>query len=886
MRLKLATRLTLLNLTICMGIGLIIAIQFISYDKVETLLRQISHDHMDQVVRNAQNSRDLANILADINLLTRSFFERDNHLKLMSRRILSDLTLLGQINRDPQVADKIRQFTFFVRSFLEQCHTVNMVLVDRRGVEQALDRHLNTIEAAVADLRIDGPPAGEDVAYTEQVSLLVFGYRESLLNIGKRVHELGYDHFADPVADRPIQDLLGDLEKRLRSPTAADARIRESVAALGRGITRYETVINTLYDVMRAFRIARQELRDSQGQLLHVMADVDNRLAQSAGQVDRVIKALLQRTAAIVGGLAVAILAALIVASTIFLIKHVKRPLDAIQEGINKFSAGALDQPIDLKRQDEWGAIEVALNRMAQEMLASYSALEISEDRYRTLVQAAPSPIIVHHDNRIIFANDAAITCLEAKSAADIVGRSTSEFIHPQSLAIARNRIAQLYTPGDDGGEQVPAIEEKFITLAGNTIDVLVAAVAITYEGQHAAQVVFQDISERKQAEKEMQRLRKLLENITEAMPSFLAAVDAEGRVTQWNREAQRLTGTPPQKALGRPLDQVFPQVADQMDRIIDAITRCPMEPQGTIHFSVAGRERICDMTVYSLTDENSAGAVIRIDDVTDRVRMKEMMIQSEKMLSVGGLAAGMAHEINNPLAGILQNIQVIENRLLGELPNNERAAAACGIETGALTRYLDQRHIPEMLSAVSASGKRAARIIDNMLGFARKGESVRAANDLATLMDLTLELAENDFDLKKNLDFRHIRIEKEYDKRLAPIPCSSSKIQQVLLNLLRNGAQAMAAARVAAPQFHLRILRKGEMARIEVQDNGPGMDETTRRRVFEPFYTTKEVGEGTGLGLSVSYFIVTENHQGTMSVTSTPGQGSTFVIELPMNPN
>jgi signal transduction histidine kinase len=245
-----------------------------------------------------------------------------------------------------------------------------------------------------------------------------------------------------------------------------------------------------------------------------------------------------------------------------------------------------------------------------------------------------------------------------------------------------------------------------------------------------------------------------------------------------------------------------------------------------------------------------------------------------------------MAHEINNPLAGILQNIQVIENRLLGELPKNERAAAACGIEMAALTRYLDQRHIPEMLTAVSASGKRAARIVDNMLSFARKGDSAHAANDLANLMDLTIELAENDFDLKKKIDFRRIRIERDYNKELPPVPCSSSKIQQVLLNLLRNGAQAMAAAGIEAPQFRLRILRKGEMARIEVQDNGPGMNAITRRRVFEPFFTTKEVGEGTGLGLSVAYFIVTENHQGTMSVTSNPGEGSTFAIELPMNPD
>jgi PAS domain S-box-containing protein len=1022
MHLKLATRITLLNLTICMGIGLIIAVQILSYQRVEGLLRQISQDHMEQVVLNAHNSRALTYILADINLLTRTFYEREKHLKLTSSRILSDLTRLGQTNQDPQVADKIRQLTFFTRSFLEQCRIVNQVLADRHAVEQDLNQHLNDIEAVVTDLIIEAALDGEDATFIEQISLHVFEYRESLLNIGKRFAELGYNHFTDPFVgqNRPINDLLSELEMRLRILTAENARIQKSVAELRAGISRYGRTIDTLYGVMRAFRITRQELRDSQGQLLKVMADVDYRLSESAGKVDRVIQAQLERTSAIMGALAVAILVVLIVASTLFFTEHVKRPLATIQEGITDFSKGLLDHPIDLQRQDEWGTIEAALNRMAQELLASYTALELSEksyrsifenvnegiyqieatadgscftkanpalarllgfgspqeaiqayndlgaqlfvtpgdkerllktlrerehisgfecqlrdrsgrplwvaigarlmadegdgrhtiegtmvdisgrkaaetalreseDRYRTLVQASPSPIIVHHDNRIVFANGAAARCLDAESASDLVGRRTTEFIHPDFREIANERIARIYGSGNSNGHRadgnLPVIEEKYTTLAGNTIDVLVAAVAITYEEQRAAQVVFQDISEHKRAEKEMQRLRKLLHNITDAMPSVLVAVDAEERITQWNREAQRLTGITTEAALGSPLHQALPQIADQRARIADAISKRPFEPQATIRLTVSGEERTTDMTVYSLTDEDTAGAVIRLDDVTDRVRMKEMMIQSEKMLSVGGLAAGMAHEINNPLAGILQNIQVIENRLLGNLPQNERTAAACGIEMPAMIRYLEERHIPEMLVSVSDSGKRAARIVDNMLSFARKGDSERSSNDLAALIDLTVELAENDYDLKKKLDFRHISIEKEYDEAMPPILCSSSKIQQVLLNLLRNGAQAMAAARTEAPRFRLRLLRKGEMARIEIEDNGPGMDETTRRRVFEPCFTTKDVGVGTGLGLSVSYFIITENHKGTMSVTSQPGKGSTFAIELPMNP-
>lgn len=117
-------------------------------------------------------------------------------------------------------------------------------------------------------------------------------------------------------------------------------------------------------------------------------------------------------------------------------------------------------------------------------------------------------------------------------------------------------------------------------------------------------------------------------------------------------------------------------------------------------------------------------------------------------------------------------------------------------------------------------------------------------------------------------------------------VPCEGAKIQQVILNLLRNGAQAMQEAnpeKNSHPCFILRLFQEKEMLVMEVEDNGPGMDEAVCRRVFEPFFTTKPPGVGTGLGLSVSYFIITQNHGGTMDVKSMPGKGTNFIIRLPL---
>ena len=259
-------------------------------------------------------------------------------------------------------------------------------------------------------------------------------------------------------------------------------------------------------------------------------------------------------------------------------------------------------------------------------------------------------------------------------------------------------------------------------------------------------------------------------------------------------------------------------------------------------------------------------------------------MIQSEKMLSVGGLAAGMAHEINNPLAGILQNVSVLKNRLFKDLPANLGAAESVGISMDALREYFERRRLSETIENIGNSGIRAAAIVKNMLAFARKSDRTVSYHDLCRLLDQAILLVETDYDMKKRYDFKKIKIVRDYDASGTSVPCDESKIQQVFLNLLRNGAEAMAevAGEKRAPEFILSVKDDGAWVNVAIEDNGPGMDEQTCRRVFEPFFSTKPVGKGTGLGLSVSYFIVTEDHGGEMGVQAKNRGGVRFLIRLP----
>jgi len=245
-----------------------------------------------------------------------------------------------------------------------------------------------------------------------------------------------------------------------------------------------------------------------------------------------------------------------------------------------------------------------------------------------------------------------------------------------------------------------------------------------------------------------------------------------------------------------------------------------------------------------------------------------------------------MAHEINNPLAGMMQTANVMKNRLTGDtIPANLRAAESIGTDIETIRSYMTERGVIRMLESITDSGKRVAKIVDNILSFARKSDAETLQHSIAQLLGDSLELAATDYDLKKQYDFKAIKVIREFPENLPTLNCEGTKLQQVFMNIFRNGAEAMQDAKTKDPHFILRTSYDEGRNRlnIEIEDNGPGIDEATRRRIFEPFFTTKPVGVGTGLGLSVSYFIVSENHGGEMSVESELGKGTKFTIRLPL---
>ncbi|ARU89670.1 ATP-binding protein [Pseudomonas sp. M30-35] len=404
-------------------------------------------------------------------------------------------------------------------------------------------------------------------------------------------------------------------------------------------------------------------------------------------------------------------------------------------------------------------------------------------------------------------------------------------------------------------------------------------------ETRHSNRKLELEVQFRSKIEKKLTGFQNYLNSIIDSMPSALIALDDELYVTQWNQEASALSGTTLDEALNQPVFLAFPHLKLYLNQLKRTIDKHKVEKIERITWSREGQPHHFALTFYPLTGVSGRGVVIRIDDITQRLNLEEVMVQSEKMLSVGGLAAGMAHEINNPLGAILHNVQNIRRRLSPELERNREIAAQENISLEAIDRYLQAREIPQLLGGIQQAGTRASKIVSHMLNFSRLSNRQLIPCKLPALIDQALEIASNDFDLAERFDFKSLIIERKFDHTLGPVPVTANELEQVLLNLLKNAAQAIHQRddQRTPGRISLRTRLSPPWAIIEVEDNGIGMPESVRKRIFEPFFTTKEVGQGTGLGLSVSYFIITNNHKGQMEVQANKDKGTCFILRLPL---
>jgi PAS domain S-box-containing protein len=345
----------------------------------------------------------------------------------------------------------------------------------------------------------------------------------------------------------------------------------------------------------------------------------------------------------------------------------------------------------------------------------------------------------------------------------------------------------------------------------------------------------------------EVARLKDFSENIVESLNVGVLAVDLYGTVEAWNSRMEQLFQVTRGDAVGQPLANLLP-----VDLVNEISNRGEAEQITGIYkqrLQHQGRAMVLNVSITPLVSKSGEriGRLLLFDDVTQRERMEEQMSQTEKLTSLGLLAAGVAHEVNTPLAVISNYIQMLAR----EMPEGDPKQA--------------------IIEKIVKQTFRASEIVNNLLNFSRTGPSALADVDVNRVVEETLSLVAHP------LKTSQIQVVKHLTDGIPAVRGSANKLQQVFLNLFLNARDAMPSGGI----LEVRTAAHNGSVEIEVADTGNGIPRDHIHKIFDPFFTTKPGGRGTGLGLSVSYGIIKE-HAGKIDVRSAPGRGTSFHVEFP----
>jgi PAS domain S-box-containing protein len=351
----------------------------------------------------------------------------------------------------------------------------------------------------------------------------------------------------------------------------------------------------------------------------------------------------------------------------------------------------------------------------------------------------------------------------------------------------------------------------------------------------------------------EYERLKDFNENIVESINVGVMAVDLQDRIESWNSQMEVMYAQPRWQVVGRSLSEVFPAAfAEEFYRV---------RQNPGIHnlykfrlVTPTGESRIVNVAMAPLVTRkfNVVGRLVIVDDITERIELEVQLTQADKLSSIGLLAAGVAHEVNTPLAVISSYTQMLAKQLQSD-PQ----------KAGVLEKITKQTF-------------RASEIVNNLLNFSRTTGTELTEVSLNKVIADTLALLEHQFKVA------HIQVHHEFHEKLPLIQGNAGRLQQVFLNLFLNAKDAMAGGGV----LNVATLN-GEFVSVRVSDTGSGIAQEHIQRIYDPFFTTKTSpaegqNRGTGLGLSVTYGIIQE-HAGNIRVESRPGEGTTFTLDFPL---
>jgi len=527
-------------------------------------------------------------------------------------------------------------------------------------------------------------------------------------------------------------------------------------------------------------------------------------------------------------------------------------------------AADGRKSPIEINARTVWdrsgrpvGRIGVA--RDLTQRLEVEAALRESEEKFRVLADSTPTAIMLYQNNKWTYANPAAER-ISGYSAQELREMNFWDIVHPDYKHLVQQR-GQKRQQGED---TIRRYEFKIISKQGRELWVDLSGASTMLGGSPAGIISVMDINDRKIAEEALReseaKYRSILENIQEGY----FELDLAGTLTFFNESLCAIFAYPKERLVGADVGSFIPTKSrSQLDRVMEQIRRTGLSEE-IIDLDILkgdGNTGAIAMTMSAIRDSSGSVTGFRgvARDVTEHRRLEAQLLQAQKMEAIGTLAGGIAHDFNNLLMAIQGNVSLLSLDLPQSSPDRKRI-----------------EHIEQCIR----SGSDLTR---QLLGFARGGKYEVTPTDLNRLITKTADM------------FGHARkeisIHTDLDEGLWSVEVDQGQIEQVLLNLYVNAWHAMPGGGELFLKSDNLIpdesftqayeARPGRFVRVSVTDTGVGMDEATRQRVFEPFFTTRDKSRGSGLGLASAYGIV-RNHGGFISVYSEVGMGSTFNVYLP----
>ncbi|MBI5585147.1 MAG: PAS domain S-box protein [Deltaproteobacteria bacterium] len=560
---------------------------------------------------------------------------------------------------------------------------------------------------------------------------------------------------------------------------------------------------------------------------------------------------------------------------------------------INALKRRALEIGERSYRQD----LEKQVREKTRDLELTIGFFKESEAQFRSLAEGSIQGILIHRDLQPLFANQA---------FAQLHGYSLAEILRLDSIlaVIAPHEQKRLlgYRAARLEGKPAPVhYEYQGVRQDGSLIWLESRVTVVQFDGAPAIQLTVADITDRKEATDALRRAHQEMAALISGISSVLIGLAADLRIIQWNKLAEETFGVRTENALGKSLTELGLHWEGKQIQV--GLTQCQDQKRfirlADIRFTHRdGKEGFLDITLNPIQtdDGRPPGVLLMGTDLTERKILEMQLTQAQKLESIGQLAAGIAHEINTPIQYVGDNTQFLKaaftdllatlrlhHRLL-ESVKGEEGHAGLIAEIEAQTRKADvhylEEEIPLAINQTLEGVERISRIVLSMKEFSHPGTNQKTAVDINRALENTITVARNEWKYVAEL-------KTELDPDLPPVPCIPGEINQVFLNILVNAAQAIGATAKAAEGrkgiIRIRTRQVNGDAEIRIGDNGPGIPAAIRERIFDPFFTTKEPGKGSGQGLAIVQAAVVGKHQGSIQLESREGEGTEFIIRLPL---